>query len=119
MSIESEVTGGRATWLEMLRYDPAAALVEIRTVVPDDPGAPTRRVTFTGVSEYIEEPFDPALPSEPDVLEHLVGIDVHAHGSATRYVIATDERHLTFCANAPRIEILGIASSSESDRPAA
>jgi hypothetical protein len=101
MSIESEVTGGRATWLEVLRYDPAAALVELRTTVPDDPMARTRRVIFAGVSEYAEEAFDPVLPKRTDVLEGLLGIDVHARGSETWYVIATDEREVSFYAAAP------------------
>lgn len=120
MSIENEVTGGRARWLEVLRYDPIAALVELRTTVPDDPRAATRRVIFTSVSEYAEEPFDPALPMEQDVLEQLVGIDAHVRGSATWYVIATDEREVRFYADGtPRIEILSAARQVELDPPAA
>ena len=40
--IESEVAGGRASCLEVLRYYPAAAMVRFRILVPDDSNVPTR-----------------------------------------------------------------------------
>jgi hypothetical protein len=120
MTIEYEVTGGLATWLDELRHDPGWAEVTFRTVVPGAPDAPSRRVTFTAVRDYAEEPFDAAIPREPNTLECLVGLDAHERGTATWYVIHTSEREITFYTAAPPVvERVPRTEHGESSSPAA
>ena len=120
MTIEHEVTGGLATWLDGFRYDPALGRVAFRTVVPSAPEVPARRVTFAAVRNYAEQPFDPALPRDATVLESLVGLDAHARNQSTWYVIHTSEREVTFYADTtPHVEILAVEAEGESGPPAA
>ena len=107
MSLENVVTGGRATWLDLLAYDPTRGTIELRTFDSHAPESPRRHVLFAGVSEFAEEPFDLAQPRNPYVLDGLVGLDVHRRGSATWYAIHTDERAVTFYAEKePIVELL-------------
>ena len=106
MSLEHAVTEGRVTSL-VIAYDPARAQLELRTV-PGAPETPVRRVVFTNVRDYAEDPFDPALPRDPSDLESLVGLDIHPREATTLYVIVTDEREVSFYADKdPTVEVLG------------
>ena len=120
MTIEEQVTGGLTRWLEEFEHDPERGRVEFRAIVPGAVDVAPRRVTFTEVREYAEEPFDPAVPRDPTLLECLIGLDAHERGLATSYVIHTTEREVTFYTDvSPKVEVLGAAVQGESGPPAA